>query len=679
MTRSTWTSRPGALLALLALLLVVAPRGVAASAPGPTPGRSTAVPSIELVSQTPSVARGGTFEIRMLLPEAPADGRLQVLLHGRVRSRTELATSIEGLGLRSQIYNVTTPIASLPTNTDGSRTLALSLDPAVPGGVALTTAGVYPLEIASQDAAGGSLAKLITHVLVRPDSADQSPPLAIAVLARLDAPTALQPDGSVRLTQRLVQGAADMAIALASNKVPATLALRPETLDALAASADPERLAVLEQLKVAAAGRSVLALPYADVSPDALVEAGLDEELRTQLHQGRSTLTRALGVEPRAVTWFAGPDLDLPGTAALRDLGMAHVVVDADQMQALRAGVLSLSLAQPFLIGSERQPLMDAMALDPLVIDRIGTPASPGVEVNRLLAELAMLWFEQPGIARGVVVPVDPSVRGQVVRGLLEGIDGGMFRATDLDGVFDSASPLRQPGGGRVDRALRPADPRTITRRVAGELQAARSQLSGLGSIIGADHPLRAVADTHVLVAAATDLTSDQRLAHTDAARSTVTSITGAISAPGRASITLTAREGTVPITLQNDSGVPANVIVRLQSPKLEFPDGHTLTVTLTDPTTRLNIPVRARASGTFPLRVTVTSPDGALTLGAVDYSVQSTAVSGVGLVLSLGAAVFLMTWWARHWRRTRRSEKLVASAHPSTDPPEDDAPAPPR
>ena len=45
----------------------------------------------------------------------------------------------------------------------------------------------------------------------------------------------------------------------------------------------------------------------------------------------------------------------------------------------------------------------------------------------------------------------------------------------------------------------------------------------------------------------------------------------------------------------------------------------------------------------------------------------QSTAVSGVGVVLSVGAALFLMVWWARHWRRTRRSRKLVATTHPAT------------
>ena len=31
-----------------------------------------------------------------------------------------------------------------------------------------------------------------------------------------------------------------------------------------------------------------------------------------------------------------------------------------------------------------------------------------------------------------------------------------------------------------------------------------------------------------------------------------------------------------------------------------------------------------------------------------------------------LGAALFLLVWWARHWHRTRRSTKLVEARHPS-------------
>jgi hypothetical protein len=109
--------------------------------------------------------------------------------------------------------------------------------------------------------------------------------------------------------------------------------------------------------------------------------------------------------------------------------------------------------------------------------------------------------------------------------------------------------------------------------------------------------------------------------------------------------------------------------VVRLESAKLEFPDGEERTLTLTEQTTRIDLAVRARASGSFPLDVEITSPDEQRMLATTRYTVQSTAVSGVGLVLSVGAGLFLVAWWASHWRRTRRSAKLVTDTHPAARP----------
>ncbi len=139
------------------------------------------------------------------------------------------------------------------------------------------------------------------------------------------------------------------------------------------------------------------------------------------------------------------------------------------------------------------------------------------------------------------------------------------------------------------------------------------------------------------------------------------------MTTPASFTLTLTAREGTIPLTIRNDSGVPLRVSVRLRSQKLEFPEGDTIERLLTEETTRIDIAVRSRASGAFPLEIDVMSPDGERSLAHARYTVRSTAVSGAGLVLSIGAGVFLIVWWARHWRRTRRSAKLVAAAaHPA-------------
>ena len=664
-----------ALACLVALTAMVAPAATSYAQPAGThavqravpPASTTALGTVELVAQTPTVARGGTFDLWVRLADLPADGQLELVLHGRVRSRSELAASMEGTRLRSQVYNVTTPISSLPAAADGSRHVSLSLDPNVAGGIALSAPGAYPVEVIAQDAAGATLSTLVTHLLVRPDRTDESPPLSVAVIAEIGAPPALQPDGTNELRDGTVEDLTGLVAALAATPdTPATLAVTPETLDAIGSSADPTHTELLDLLRVAAASRSVLALPYVDVSPDVLAEAGLDAELGRQLERGQLVLADALGVAPSTSTWLAGPGLGERGLELLRRRGVKHLVVDAAQLEPLRSGVLSLSLAQPFMITTEPEPQLDAMALDPAILDRLDTSGSVGLEVSQLLAELAMLWFEQPGIARGVVVPVDDSVRGEVLAGLLTGLEGGgIFEAVDVDSLFETATPLRQPGGGRVDRALLPEDDGRISRTLAADLEATRERLASFVTMVGTDSPRAEPVASQLLVAAARGLDGPARQAHVDAAGAAIDAVTSAVTAPPHETVTLTARDGTVPLTLGNDAGVPVHVVVHLRSPKLEFPDGDTLALTLTDTTTRLDIRVRARASGAFPLEVAVTSPDGAVTLATVDYSVQSTAVSGVGVVLSAGAAFFLLVWWARHWRRTRRSRKLVASTHP--------------
>jgi hypothetical protein len=126
-------------LALAALLVtaVALAGGPVASARTTPQAPARAAGTIELVSQTPTVARGGTFDLWVRLVDLPADGLLELVLHGRVRSRSELAQSMEGNGLRSQIYRVKPTVAELPVAADGSRRLSLSLDPTT-GGIPLS-------------------------------------------------------------------------------------------------------------------------------------------------------------------------------------------------------------------------------------------------------------------------------------------------------------------------------------------------------------------------------------------------------------------------------------------------------------------------------------------------------------------------------------------------------------
>ncbi|MGH9112416.1 MAG: DUF6049 family protein, partial [Acidimicrobiales bacterium] len=142
------------------------------------------------------------------------------------------------------------------------------------------------------------------------------------------------------------------------------------------------------------------------------------------------------------------------------------------------------------------------------------------------------------------------------------------------------------------------------------------------------------------------------------------------VELPDEFRITLTSRTSTIPVNIDNRSDQPLTVRVELSSSQLEFPDGDVITRELQPGITRLDVPVRILTSGAFPLDITVTSPDGSIELDRTTFDVRSTAVTGVGLLLSIGAGLFLAVWWARHWRRARRSRHLMpaGSAPPPTD-----------
>jgi hypothetical protein len=206
-------------------------------------------------------------------------------------------------------------------------------------------------------------------------------------------------------------------------------------------------------------------------------------------------------------------------------------------------------------------------------------------------------------------------------------------------------------------------------RPIAGSLASAHERVNGLGGLVG-DPALASSLQQSLLVSTGTETPNEQRPAYIDRVNNALSTVSGAVTLPDQFRITLTSRSSDIPIALTNLSNQSLQVRVTLDSDQLEFPEGTDIPTTLDPGTTRLEVPVRVRTSGAFTLDVTVTSPDGSIVLDTSTFDVRSTAISGVGLALSIGAGLFLLVWWGRHWRKARRSRHLMpASAHPPEPP----------
>ena len=134
--------------------------------------------------------------------------------------------------------------------------------------------------------------------------------------------------------------------------------------------------------------------------------------------------------------------------------------------------------------------------------------------------------------------------------------------------------------------------------------------------------------------------------------------------------ITLTAEKGAIPVTFLNETGQALRVRVRLESDKLVFPDGNQRVLDLPPRSTTVRFTVETRSSGTFPLTLKVTSPDGALPIQQTEVKVRTTFfVNNVGVFLTVGAVLFLAGWWAHDIRRRRR-RRAATPAHPALSSP---------
>jgi hypothetical protein len=199
------------------------------------------------------------------------------------------------------------------------------------------------------------------------------------------------------------------------------------------------------------------------------------------------------------------------------------------------------------------------------------------------------------------------------------------------------------------------------------QLEQAHWNLLGLRAMLPKGADIVNPVENTILASAEATLAAIDRAAVLSNANNQLLAITSAISLPKSQKVTLTSRSGKIPLVITNSLPVEALVRITVSSAKLEFPSGTTYEITLApSSTTRTDIQVTTRASGAFPLDVAITSSGGGVPVASSRIDVRSTAISGVGLFLSLGAGLFLLVWWGRHIRHRRRARSLVAANEPS-------------
>lgn len=647
----TGRRRPAAALACLAVVGILA---VPSPLVAPAPVAAQAAPTFSGVSQSPWVTRDGTWNLTLALDGAPPGSTITADVRDRVADQGEYARALLGVvnGQRWSIPDV--PVEVTTARPDGTRavTLAVSLrqdapDVARPGWRFLPDGlppGVYPVDIQLVDADGTELSRLVvplTRVPSGDGAGDEAAPLLVTPVLTLGADPALGRDGGPEPDDDIADEVDDLLEGLeAADDLPLTIVPRPAAVESLAREeGGPDALA---DLLGTMRSRQVVDGPYVEIPLGPWVAHGLTDELTRQRARGNRILTEHLG-RVDSSTWDGRAGLTPAAAASLWSVGVRSAI--------LAPGALGPEpVPGPVRVPAGAGQTIEAVVPDPDLTAAMARRDDPILDAADLAASLA-IRAATGADAQGVVLAAPP---GWVQDPSRVGLLGQVLLAPEAPVRPATLADLLEAVPAVETRELVSTMPADLGEYPA-RLGLARARLGSYAGMVGNDVPEVGALDQRLLLSASASLAAEDRSTSVETVLSMTERRFRAVQAPASQVVTLTSSDGSVPLNVVNDLDDPATVTVEIRpSSRVEIGDFDAQQVLQPGPN-RVSIPVHTRTPGDSSMDITIRSPDGEVVLDEVDYTVRSTALPGVGIVLSIGAAAFLIVWWARHWLHDRR------------------------
>ena len=312
----------------------------------------------------------------------------------------------------------------------------------------------------------------------------------------------------------------------------------------------------------------------------------------------------------------------------------------------------ALTPAGPRPVAALAESGLDALVVDDDLSTALTAPVGDRVDA----AEIAVADLLVRDDARGsaVVVRLDDAPEGS----LLEALAPRLTQAGSpvAFGALPTGEPEADLEGAQPEPVTLPVGSADDLTPIADRYRSVDEDLATFEAFAAPTSSQASGLRAQLLTSIADELTDERRSGLLDAVEGVMASRFGAVTLTGQTDLNLTSRTGSLPIAVRNDGNEAVRVMVRIRSDRLRFPDGEEFTLVAGPDVTRFDIPVEALATGSVPTFVEIRTPDGVVLLDERQLNVRSTAVSGVGLALSLGALAVLAVWWVRTWRRNRHS-----------------------
>ncbi len=609
----------------------------------PPPPPPLAALSLQVINYRPL---DDPTELVGLLGPDPRSSRLPPFIDG-----------VDMLDVRSMITVTSTNEALLEVS------VPTDMDPSIAANLEFNVDGIHPIVV--QLSVDGRVVARHGTVVERRGGVTTAPPtIDLSLFAAIDDPG---PTGSDEEYAAAVGEFAGLIADADALDAPITMAIPPSVVTAAAASGDidtddPDLLA----------DDILLAAPATPFDVSTAVAVGRVDAFVRQLRAGEDDVAEAIGKVPVRDVRAATKELSGPAAQVLRDLGVRYLAMPADVYRATTTTGTDSGVDVPPVDRFIEFPLPDGGRMPALIVDEqlgaaftvdatddvlaAGTPAEWAF---RTIAELRLQQYDAPRAERGdqrshlIAVPglgaFDPRLAAELERvaATTEAIRFSV--ATDLTSrtstfPVEPAPRLPDVAGPSLEARLD---------RIAG----VEASLAVAASMLAADDQRPAMWTRQLDSFVSTAFDDETVEAQLDELLAEGQRLRDGVVAPEPFTFTLTGRTGDIDIRVGNDLDEPLNVVVRLTSPRLAFPEGDIAVTLAPDDDTIINVPVVARSNGTSPVTVEVlTPPPTSVSLtDPVTLTSRVNALTGLGQVLTAALFLILLTWWFSHWRARRR------------------------
>jgi hypothetical protein len=383
-----------------------------------------------------------------------------------------------------------------------------------------------------------------------------------------------------------------------------------------------------------------------------------------QLAAGRRVLESVLEM-PAEQSWLFPPAgrLDVASLQQMQVLGAGDVFVSPDSTAPVADPGLggcpepAYSAACAVELRTGQGGTSDALVADRTIsqiLARLSLRTSDRLTLQEFFAETALIREELPGISGRVIQATLPSLwhpSARLAKTFVTGIRSAPWlrSVTASEAVDVSAQKASRDIVETADRVAHAPDTFFFS-----QAEAASELVNSYAGIVPTGNQRIVRMKRNILVALSRTLWRKPEAAndYLASAEEEARDEMGKLEIQGPPGVTFTSREGSLQFRVINEADYPVKLDLRVTSANLtineeELPD------TFAPGAEVITVEATARTSGSFPISVVLTTPDGLL-VDETLITIRSTSFNRVALTITIGALVFLVLFYVlRGLRRT--------------------------